>query len=83
VTRNLAILIFDATIAVFLGSGLYASFRSGVIKTIRGQRRAFRRADEPIRYWLVMSAVAFAFVVCTAFTLLLGFAVAHQLISGP
>jgi hypothetical protein len=82
VTRNLAILIFGATIAVLLGDGLYASFRRGVIKTIK-QRRPYRRADEPIRYWLVMSAVAFAFVVLTALTLLIGFAVVHQLIWGP
>ena len=75
--RDFLILIFCATIALLLGNGLYASFRSGVPKTIRA-RRAVRRADEPISYWFGMFLVAFAFVVVAAATVLMGFLVVHD-----
>ncbi len=77
--RDLAVFIFSATIAVLLGSGLYASFRTGVLETIRG-RRAYRRADEPIRYWFGMSLVAFAFVVEVVATVIMGFFVVRDVI---
>ena len=78
VARNALILIFGATMTVLLGDGYYASFRSGVLKTI-GSRRAVRRDQEPIGYWVGMAIGIFAFLAVASMTALLAFLVFMQL----
>ena len=60
VARELFILFFCATMAFFLGSGYYESFRSGVL-TVKGSTS--RRDKEPVRYWIGMAIGIFAFLL--------------------
>ena len=77
-TRDLLILMFIGTVTTLLGKGLYASLRSGVLKTVRAPR-AVRRTDEPVQYWFGMSLVTFAFVVTTAATVAMGWVLVRDL----
>jgi len=70
VARELFILFFCATIAFFLGSGYYKSFRSGVL-TIKGYTS--RRDKEPISYWIGMAIATFAFLVMVSGTAVMTF----------
>jgi hypothetical protein len=60
VARDLLMLFFCATIASFLGSGYYESFRSGVLTV---KRHTSRRDKEPISYWIGMAMGTLAFLV--------------------
>jgi hypothetical protein len=76
VVRNLFILIFGATITVFLGVGYYESLRSGVL-TVKG--RTSRRDREPIAYWFGMIIGTLAFLVTASLTALMAFLVCVDL----
>jgi hypothetical protein len=77
VARKLFMLIFFATITVFLGTGYYKSFRSGVLTTVR--YGASRRDRQPIAYRLRMLVGALAFLVMASVTALMAFLVCMDL----
>jgi len=59
--------------AFLLGNGYYKSFRSGVIKTVKGFTA--RRDNEPIRYWIGMAMGIFGFLVMVSATAVMAFLV--------
>jgi hypothetical protein len=81
-SRSTDFLIFvaAATITVLMGDGLYASYRSGVLKNLYGTTR---RAKKPASYWVGMCVVAIVFVVLAVGTALMGFMLAHEFLLHP
>ena len=75
--RELLILLFCATMAILLGSGYYKSFRSGVIRTIKGFTA--HRDKEPIKYWFGMAVGTFGFLVMASATAVMAFLVCVDL----
>jgi hypothetical protein len=63
--------------AVILGRGYYASFRSGVLtiigKTYRKSGKTYRRDREPIRYWIGMVIGTLGFLIITSVTVIMAF----------
>jgi hypothetical protein len=79
-SKDFLIFIFVATITVLMGDGLYASYRSGVLRNVYGTTR---RAVKPVSYWVGMCVVALAFVVLAVGTALMGVLLVHEFLLRP